>query len=734
MAIRRRLASPAMGCLKNGLSSLGSRVNTLLHINILFTDKMITNPTKYRWIPRRELAQVLATTATMLLFYTVARILFYIINSEAFTTSMPELLSAFTSGLRFDLATFTYASAIGIPALALGFGIHHRPIVRKLTLLALYLPYALTLFLNMADIAYFNHSYRRQTNELFTMFSETINAASSEALYFWWLTLLTLALLTGLYYSLKLVLRHKTEPSLSHTGASSAPIWLGRVVLLLALCATGALMARGGMQDRPLRTGMAFVTDNPALGQLGLNSGFSILWSRLHQEGQILNLMPDETALAITRQLTSTHNDKFLDKRYPFLKVSESQTLASKAPWNVVIFIMESWNASQTGAINSNGPYPDVTPVFDSLAREGLLFTRFYSSGDRSIHAFPAIVASLPNLTGNGIINTALETCRARGLGTILKERGYKTIFAMGAEPSSMGFDSYAKASGFDEHFSRDTYRDEFGFNDENQWGTFDENFLEFIDGRLAVTPEPFALTFFSLTAHSPYEVPTSFSERFPIDDDTNIDGAESSSVRVLRQRRALQFADYSLGEFFKAARKRTYFDRTIFVITGDHTGWEGRTSEYPPLQRQQVPLLIYAPALVEAGVDSLPANQVDILPTILSLLGAPALNSSMGQSLVDSNFHRISFTAKAELKTFLYDSMAVRATSTRINGVFGFRSDSLFKTNLLLDSSMADITKESIKAYKAYLQTGMNALVNDKIFPPPPELRDILKQSNHSQ
>ncbi len=688
-------------------------------------------------LPSQESLQILLAMLVVMLSYSIARFIFYLINIESFPISASELLLTMRTGLRFDLATFAYGSALGLPVLALGAGLSHRRFVREFALLSFFIPHSLALFANMADIAYFAHVSRRQTNELFTMPSEVLNASLSEAMQFWWLTLLSIAMLTVLFIALRAAFNfvaNRSQPQ----SKSPLQLWMGRTLLVLGVFSGGIFLARGGTQDRPLRTGMAFTSDNTALGQLALNSAYSILWSRLHQNGQILDFMPPDTAQKITQDLIHNSQERFLDNQFPYLRQRPGNSAHSDTiSWNVVIFIMESWNARQIGAIqtvnhNQNSYEATITPVFDSLASNGLLFTNFYASGDRSIHAFPAIIASLPNLTGSGILHTALETKRSRGLGSILKERDYKTIFAMGAEPSSMGFDSYAQASGFQIHYSEDSYPDSISELHSNQWGIFDGKFLGFVEERLSLTPEPFAMTFFSLTSHSPYEVPQDFANKYPINNDTDIDGSATPDVAAKRQQRSIRYADYALGQFFESARNSEYFDRTIFIITGDHTGWEEQTESYTPLEHFQVPLLIYAPkhpSLI-TGIDSLPANQVDILPTLLSLLGKEALSASMGQSLVEPHTHRISFSAKASVVHFLYDSLFIQATTDNILGAYDYRIDELLQNNLFNDSPVNTQVTQAITAFRAYLQTGLNSMINDKVYPSAPVLQELLHSS----
>ena len=114
-----------------------------------------------------------------------------------------------------------------------------------------------------------------------------------------------------------------------------------------------------------------------------------------------------------------------------------------------------------------------------------------------------------------------------------------------------------------------------------------------------------------------------------------------------------MRYLDFSLGSFFAKAREAPYFKNTVFVMYGDHgnpstlqTPWEQLL-----LTGYHVPLVIYAPGLLKGGgrID-FTASLTDSLPTALSLIGVPYLNTALGRDVLDlaagdRHFSLIGFT-----------------------------------------------------------------------------------------
>ncbi|MFQ5607921.1 MAG: LTA synthase family protein, partial [Candidatus Zixiibacteriota bacterium] len=671
---------------------------------------------RLRWLTP-ELRQVAGSVALALAGYSVARVVYFLVNLQYLSAQPAQVIQALLVGIMFDLALVGLLSLPSLLPICLGVAEGTKNWPRSVTFWMFFVPHAAGLTLNLADAVYFKHVFRRQTAELFTIPAEVARMIPDQALASWPLVAL-LALLIGTFYWL---LRKLWRP---RSGSNKGNVsWTWRLTLAATVSALALLAVRGGLQDRPLRPGMAFFSENIALGQLALNSLYSALWSYNHRAGRRLSLMPPEEALPIAREMVSTNSSSFYDDEFPFMRRDEPPEndrfeVDSGAGLNVVILIFESWNAMLSESISGK---PGVTPVFDSLASEGLLFTNFCACGDRSIQAFPAILAGLPDLTGGALLNSTLELNTIRGLGSILSERGYGSLFAMGAPPTAMGFDSYSRAAGFTEQLSARDFPDEGPENLDELWGVYDEPFLRFFARSLREKREPYVAAFFSLSAHAPYRVPPSFANERPLAQYSASGEAPEPRSRegaVTRQLRAQAYSDFALGGFISAARMNPDFERTIFVITADHVGWSGGVWNYSEIQRFQIPLLIYAPSLVQAGRDSRPASQADILPSVLDILNCGASHASFGGTLFSARKHRFAIFSRGASFGFINDSLFLLATEDSALGLFEYPGDPHLERNLVADSESGPVKQQIMLEFGSYLQTGMNALVDNRIYP----------------
>jgi phosphoglycerol transferase MdoB-like AlkP superfamily enzyme len=120
----------------------------------------------------------------------------------------------------------------------------------------------------------------------------------------------------------------------------------------------------------------------------------------------------------------------------------------------------------------------------------------------------------------------------------------------------------------------------------------------------------------------------------------------------------AFRYSDYCFQKFMEAAKKETYFANTIFVFVGDHGVAGNAAALYPPVWTEQrltdehVPLLFYAPELLQPQKRSEVVSQIDILPTVAGLLHFSYVNTTLGRDLLDpskkNNYAFITNTAGA--------------------------------------------------------------------------------------
>ena len=296
------------------------------------------------------------------------------------------------------------------------------------------------------------------------------------------------------------------------------------------------------------------------------------------------------------------------------------RALSPARRWNVVLLLEESLGSEFIGAL-----HPDhdehLTPEFDALSHQGVLFTQAFSTGNRTIRAIEATTSSLPPLPGAPIVSRR----GARDLFTlpgVLGEEGYQTLFVYGGRALFDGMGPYLAANGIQRIVEQaDFPAGEFA----TAWGVSDQAIL---DRSLAEmesmdrTGKPFFTMILSVSNHRPYTYPPGTIEPLP---------------GLKRRQNVVRYADWAIGRFFRAAREKSFYDHTLFVLMGDH-GARVYGAATIPLASYQVPILMVAPGVLPADtrVDTL-ASALDVPPTILSILGLAYRSRFFGHDLLNT-------------------------------------------------------------------------------------------------
>jgi arylsulfatase A-like enzyme len=82
-----------------------------------------------------------------------------------------------------------------------------------------------------------------------------------------------------------------------------------------------------------------------------------------------------------------------------------------------------------------------------------------------------------------------------------------------------------------------------------------------------------------------------------------------------------VRYADFALGYFLAEAKKRSWFDNTVFVVVADHGARVYGKADIP-LRTYEIPMMVYAPKHIAPRMIETLTSQIDIAPTVLGLLG----------------------------------------------------------------------------------------------------------------
>ncbi|NJM10100.1 MAG: sulfatase-like hydrolase/transferase [Bdellovibrionaceae bacterium] len=289
----------------------------------------------------------------------------------------------------------------------------------------------------------------------------------------------------------------------------------------------------------------------------------------------------------------------------------------------MVVLILESFSLEYVGAAND---YPGYSPFIDSLAKKSFFFPYNFGNARRSIEGLPAVLCGLPAMMTEPVITSDFSNNRFDCLPKVLGRRGYSTHFLHGAHNGSMHFDTFSKIAGFENFVGLNEYPKDNPADLDEHWGVLDEPMLQYAIKTIDESPKPVMLSVFTLSSHHPYYIPPQHRGKFP--------------KGTLEIHESIGYTDYALKRFFEVAQTKPWFEKTIFVITADHTQKSDQAKYSNRIGGWRVPLLIYAPGLKPGQAEASPSRitqHVDIIPSVMDLLGVDLPDRLLtGQSVFD--------------------------------------------------------------------------------------------------
>jgi phosphoglycerol transferase MdoB-like AlkP superfamily enzyme len=406
-----------------------------------------------------------------------------------------------------------------------------------------------------------------------------------------------------------------------HRGAFNHSFSIKQVLFILVI---SIIAIRGGLQNEPLNWGDASISKHSFINHTGMNPIWNIGYSyfnsdpvRENKKFQEIDIeLPNATDL-IRNKIIGNSFDKF-HYDYPLLRHSV-QDEKNPQP-NVVLIILESFKSSYLGVM---GNKKNLTPKFDSLSKEGVLFTRMFSSGTRTNRALSSILLSFPALPRfKSILNDHQVHQSFSSLASLLKSNGYETQFLYAGDTEYDNIQSFFSQQGFNKVKGKEIYPDNAFFT---KYGVADETVYEAAKGIINEATQPLFLTLLTVSNHQPFLFPEN-EDVFHIHNNSDLSEKEKT----------FQYSDWALGEFFSWFKNRDDFKNTLFIITGDHGFFEDNSNKdlFIDLDLYHIPCLIIASDLIPS-VNNKIASHLDIIPTILPLIGGKFIHHSWGKNLL---------------------------------------------------------------------------------------------------
>ena len=648
-------------------------------------------------LPKRyQLLTPLAVIACNLLLayavYFLARIIYLTINYSYFyqDLTLVHLFELLGAGLVFDTSAILVTNIPYIVLMLLPWHGKERPAYQQFCRWVFVIVNSLALAINLIDACYFRFTMRRTTTTVFSEFANEQNLGSiffTETLNHLYLVFLFAFVAWGLY-------RLARYSTLRH---DSLRWWHYDVAMLLSLAFVAPFVVagiRGGFATavRPITISNANqYVNRPIEAALVLNTPFSLY----RTIGKDVFSVPDYFA-----------SEQELEAYYSPVHRPASGIMDKK---NVVVLIVESFGREYIGALNpclDDSQYKGYTPSIDSLIARSITFSHTYCNGRKSIDGMPSILSSIPMFIEPFFLTPASMN-HVSGLASILGGEGYQTAFFHGAQRGSMGFQAFARSTGFKDYYGREDFSRDKRFGGEQEfdgtWAIWDEPFLQYYCAKMSEMKEPFMTAVFTASSHHPYVVPEKYRERFP-----------EEGIEI---HKCIRYTDMALGKFFRSASRQPWFKNTIFVLTSDHTNLSDHDYYQTDLGGFCSPIIIYEPGItdLQPAVQDKIAQQIDILPTVLGMLHYPKPYFAFGIDVLNTPAEDTwAVNYLNGIYQYVKHGHVLQFDGQRTRAVYAL-NDSLMKHNLV--GSCPD--QESMEhELKAIIQQYMARMTQDRLLP----------------
>jgi len=549
---------------------------------------------------------------------------------------------------------------------------------------------SLCIIANLADAVYFQYTGRRTTSSVFQEFSNEGNIGDIigvELWRHWYLVLVSVILIVGL-----MVLYAQPKGMLNLRMLKSKFIYYAIHLLCFGLYIPIMIAGmRGGATTavRPITISNANqYVNRPAEAALILNTPFSMI--------RTIN----KNVFADPKYFSREE----LDTIYcPIHTPADSVVMKKK---NVVVFIMESYGREYIGAYND---YKGWTPFTDSLIKKSLTFDLTIANGRKSIDGMPSILSSIPRFIEPFFLTPASMN-EVSGLAGELGKVGYESAFFHGAENGSMGFEAFAKTTGYQHYLGRTEYNQDKRFNGDKDfdgmWAIWDEEFLQFYALKMSEMKEPFITSVFTASSHHPYAVPERYKDVYK---------DEPGDANIMHK--CIRYVDNALRLFFETAEKQPWYENTIFVLTADHTNMNSEPMYQTELGVCSVPILIFDPSGdIQPERRHCIAQQIDIMPTVLNYLGYNKPYVAFGQDLLHtSDQDTWAITNNNGLYHYVKgDYVLLFTESGQSKAIYNYKKDWYLKKNLL--GKTGKVEQKMEREVKGLIQSYMERMTEDQL------------------
>ena len=605
----------------------------------------------------KQIIWFVKTYATFVVLFVLQKPLFLFLEKGSATQPVDniftELPAVIWHGLPLDLSMAGYLSVIpGLLSIAVVWLKRElvKPIMNIYFIIAS-LFITCSFLLNASLYPYWK--YPLDSTPLFYFFTSPADAIASVSIWQVILSIVILIVLTiGVWFTLRMrgeKRQQYSRYSYGYGGFGSGKRkrfddfdrHRGRTSIILLLL-TGLLFLpiRGGITVSTMNTGQAYYSQNAYLNHSAVNPLFSLLESITHQEdfASQYRFMKDKEADKIFATMTSTSDEN----TYPLL----NEATFKKGTPDILIVIMESFASD---IMPSMGSYKDVAVCLDSIAKQSILFTRFYANSFRTDRGMVSILSGYPAQPTTSIMRYPRKTSQLPSIArNLAKYKNYKTTYYYGGDADFCNMRSYLVSQGY-QHIISDA---NFPIEDKlSKWGVPDHILAARMMKDIKAQQNekrPMLRILQTSSSHEPFEVP----------------------YHRLKDKRlnAFAYTDSVMGAIVREYRKLPRWKNTLIVFVPDHVGGYKENLNDHDRSRYQIPLILAGGAISRPMKVGIIGSQHDIAATLLGQLGVEHREFTFSKNMMSDATPKFAFFAVndafgivSEENSLIYDNRAKR-------------------------------------------------------------------------